>query len=73
MTEREFLTRLKRSGMRPAPTGAMLKAWREREKLTQRRAARIACVDIRTWQRWEEGGGPDDLSDLLAVRWGSAP
>lgn len=39
---------------------AALKAWRERHRLTQEQAARLAGVSISGWRGWEYGtsGGP---------------
>ena len=65
---------------RPVPeprvhTPADLRAWREAEGLTQERAAKLAGVELRGWQRWESGerSVPQWLADVLLVRWGSAP
>lgn len=59
----------------PAPTPEDLRSWREREQLTQTRAATIAGVDLRAWQRWESGerAVPQWLADVLIRRWGTAP
>ena len=60
---------------KPLPTPDALKAWRKTEGLTQARAAELAGVDIRAWQRWEYGEReiPQWLPDVLTVRWGNAP
>lgn len=52
-----------------------LLAWRLRGPLTQARAATIAGVDLRSWQRWEAGDRavPQWLADVLAYRWGNGP
>lgn len=57
------------------PTPADLRAWRKREGLSAARAAGVAGVDLRTWQRWElaEIAAPQWLRDTLLQRWGSAP
>lgn len=59
----------------PAPTPADLRAWREAEGLTQERAAKLAGVELRAWQRYESGerSVPQWLADTLRQRWGSAP
>ncbi len=61
--------------MPPLPTPAELRAWRKTEGLTQTRAASLAGVDIRAWQRWESGerAVPQWLADTLRMRWGSGP
>jgi len=57
----------------PAPTD--LATWRKREGLSQARAATLAGVDLRSWQRWEYGERevPQWLADVLRQRHGSAP
>lgn len=59
----------------PTPTGADLRAWREREDLTQARAAEVAGVRRLAWARWESGtrSVPQWLPDVLVQRWGMAP
>jgi len=44
--------------------------WRETAGLTQREAAALAGVDLRTWQRWEYGERrvPQWLTDVLRAR-----
>ena len=39
----------------PSPFAAACRAFREREAVTQREAAELLGVDIRTWERWESG------------------
>lgn len=57
------------------PTPDDLRAWREREGLTQERAATLAGVGQVAWARWETEarGIPQWLRDTLMQRWGSAP
>lgn len=57
------------------PTPADLRAWRAREGLSAKKAAKLAGVDLRTWQRWElsEVAAPQWLRDTLRQRYGSAP
>jgi len=57
------------------PTPDECRDWRIREGLTQTRAAQLAGVELRGWQRWESGerGVPQWLADTLVQRWGSAP
>lgn len=52
-----------------------LRVWREGEGLTQARAAELAGVTLRTWQRWEAGDTPTPhwLPDRLRQQWGNAP
>ena len=59
----------------PPPTPDDLSAWRERECLTQSRAAQLAGVELRAWQRWEGGDRavPQWLADTLTLRWGKGP
>lgn len=59
----------------PAATPDELRNWRESEGLTQTRAAQLAGVDLRAWQRWESGDRavPQWLGDTLSARWGSCP
>lgn len=59
----------------PAPTPDELRAWREREGLTQTVAGRLAGATLSTWARWEAGTHPipDTLRDVLLKRWGTAP
>ena len=56
-------------------TPAKLAAWRKSKKLSQTRAAEIAGVGLRSWQRWEYGEReiPQWLPDVLRQRHGSAP
>jgi transcriptional regulator with XRE-family HTH domain len=56
-------------------TPAKLRVWREKSGLTQAKAAELAGVTIRHWQRWEAGDVPIPqwLPDVLIQRWGDAP
>ena len=57
------------------PSSEQLAAWRDVEGLTQERAATLAGVELRAWQRWEYGERlvPQWLADVLLQRWGTAP
>ena len=59
----------------PAPTPDEVRAWREREGLTQARAGNLAGVERLAWARWEGGTRPVPqwLRDTLLQRWGTAP
>lgn len=59
----------------PTPRPEDLRVWRDSEGLTQERAAKLAGVELRAWQRWESGerSVPQWLGDTLRQRWGSAP
>ncbi len=59
----------------PTPAPSDLIAWRKAENLTQTRAASLAGVELRAWQRWEssERAVPQWLADTLTMRWGSGP
>lgn len=61
--------------LREPPSPDDLRAWRDAEGLTQERAAKLAGVELRAWQRWESGerAVPQWLADTLRQRWGSAP
>lgn len=59
----------------PDPAPDDLRAWRDREGLTQEQAGALAGVRRLAWARWEGGerSVPQWLRDTLLQRWGSAP
>lgn len=44
--------------MNDLPTGAEIRAKRERHKLTQTEAAKLIHSALRSWQQWEAGDRP---------------
>lgn len=53
-----------------SPTAEAVKEWRARVRLTQKQAAHIARVSVRTWEKWEIGAQsmPPGLWELVHLK-----